>query len=154
LGGDDEGTGMAASYGNDAIYYLFTCNDYVWGSGPYAGSADDYFARGRTIADDHLRVNGPFFDAMPCAFWPRPAQGATPPVPPLALPDVPTLVVNATGDAETPVDQAETVYRRLDQGSLVEVDGGEHIVMTDGIPCAESLVAEFLVSGTTPAKKE
>jgi hypothetical protein len=46
------------------------------------------------------------------------------------------------------------VYRRLAQGSLVEVDGGEHIVMTDGIPCAESLVAEFLVSGAAPAKKE
>jgi hypothetical protein len=67
---------------------------------------------------------------------------------------VPTLVLVADADPITPVNQGDSVYRRLADGWLVTTRGGPHVTFGRGNPCPDRLVTAFLVSGTPPGARE
>lgn len=67
---------------------------------------------------------------------------------------VPTLVLGATADPATPVNNGISVYQHLADGYLVTQQGGPHVIFGRGIPCPDNLVTNFLVDDIVPANRE
>jgi hypothetical protein len=59
------------------------------------------------------------------------------------------LVIGTTGDAATPLDNAERVSRQLADGHLLVLDRAGHTAA--GAPCVDAVVGRFLVDGELPA---
>jgi hypothetical protein len=59
------------------------------------------------------------------------------------------LVIGGTGDAATPLEQAERVAATLAEGVLVVRDGEGHASYGSS-GCVRDLVAAFLIDGTVP----
>ena len=87
-------------------------------------------------------------DLGKCAQWPFPVPN---PPGPIELTDLPpVLLVNATGDAVTPLTDARTVAGQLPGSSSVMVDADEHGVYGYGVKCADTAVERFLVDLARP----
>jgi pimeloyl-ACP methyl ester carboxylesterase len=104
---------------------------------------------------DELEAISPRFGAsvanemLPCAFWPVPPSPVTGPV--VAQGSGPVLVIGSTGDAATPLEQAERVAANLAEGHLVVREGEGHTAYGSS-GCVRDLVAAFLIDGTVPAQ--
>ncbi|QDY77483.1 alpha/beta hydrolase [Streptomyces qinzhouensis] len=85
----------------------------------------------------------------PCAFWDRPAE-------PVTKVDnrVPSLILQAEWDSQTPLSTAQGMHRALKGSRMVTVDEGEtHGVYRYGISsCADTVGTDYLVTGKLPAK--
>jgi pimeloyl-ACP methyl ester carboxylesterase len=103
---------------------------------------------------DELEVISPRFGAsvanemLPCAFWPVPASPVTGEV--VAEGSGPVLVIGSTGDAATPLEQAERVAENLAEGHLVVREGEGHTAYGSS-ECVRDIVGAFLIDGTVPA---
>ena len=89
---------------------------------------------------------------MPCAFWAH-----APAEPPVAIDtDGPTniLIAQHRRDPVTPLRGGELLDERFgDRSRLLTVDGSGHGVFALGTnPCAQEVVAEYLVDGALPEK--
>jgi pimeloyl-ACP methyl ester carboxylesterase len=87
-------------------------------------------------------------EMLPCAFWPAPPRPITGPV--VAEGSGPVLVIGSTGDAATPVEQAERVAATLAEGVLVVREGDGHTSYGSD-RCVTEIVDAFLLDGTVPA---
>ena len=122
-------------------YAAFACADGQppSGSAPWEQFADDLAEAaprfGAAVANE-LRV---------CAFWPRPAADPVGDMTEAELADidVPVLVVGNTGDAATPLANAERVASLLPDARLVVVDTARHTAY-NGSSCVRDLVADYL----------
>jgi pimeloyl-ACP methyl ester carboxylesterase len=99
-------------------------------------------------------IFGPLTHAItPCAFWPT---GAREPLTRVSN-RVPTLIVQARGDVNTPWPGALAMHESLRASRLVSVPARLHGVYTqrvDGqppIPCIEAVVNDYLRTGVLPA---
>lgn len=93
-----------------------------------------------------------FYGDIPCLYWPTAGEVARPA--PLAAADIPTLVLGATADPATPVENGEAVYSRLEDGYLITTQGGAHVIFGRGDACPDEIVTAFLVDGTRPEERE
>ncbi|HVY48800.1 MAG TPA: alpha/beta fold hydrolase, partial [Minicystis sp.] len=144
------GTAAADPGMSDAIYYTFTCNDYGADAPTAAARQHRYLAGGRALWSDP-RVLSPYYGDDPCAYWPVTAKADPPP--PAALAGVPTMVVGANADGAVPFDQGVAVASRLDDGSLVEVDGGHHVMVGTGLSCVDAPATAFLLDLARPPQR-
>jgi pimeloyl-ACP methyl ester carboxylesterase len=87
-------------------------------------------------------------EMLPCAFWPVPPDPVIGPV--AAEGSGPVVVIGTTGDAATPLAQAERVADGLADGRLVVYEGEGHTAYLSS-PCVQDVVAAFLLDGTAPA---
>jgi pimeloyl-ACP methyl ester carboxylesterase len=90
---------------------------------------------------DALRV-GP---APLCVAWP---EASPPPVPPAALPQVPTLILEGQSDMRTPLEDAQAVAGRIPGTQVVAVPHTGHSVLgTDMSDCSHTAVTTFFQGG-------
>jgi pimeloyl-ACP methyl ester carboxylesterase len=87
-------------------------------------------------------------ELLPCAYWSvRTDQPPGPTTWPDSLP--PLLLVAATGDAATPIDDAERVHDRVPRSALLVRDGDGHT--SYGVSeCVRRAVRGYLVDGVVP----
>ena len=135
---------------SDAMYYAVECQDYVYNAGAGSGSEADrlaaFLAEGRAGGAESARFGAVYYDDMPCLFWPN-----QPPVDPrpAAIVDAPypTVVLVATTDPITPVENAIRIANRLRNVHVIIQTGGPHVIFGWGLPCPDNLVADYMVSG-------
>lgn len=128
-------------------YAAFACAD---GRPPSGSESWDRFA-------DELEVAAPRFGAAVanelrvCAHWPPPADDPIdePTASSLSGVQVPILVVGNTGDAATPLVNAERVAGLLPEARLVVVDSARHTAY-NGSSCVRDLVADYLAGQRLP----
>jgi pimeloyl-ACP methyl ester carboxylesterase len=135
---------------SDAMYYAVECQDYVYNAGAGSGSDADrlaaFLAEGRANGAERARFGAVYYDDMPCLFWP--GQPATDPRP-AAIVDAPypTVVLVATTDPITPVENAIRIANRLRNVHVIIQTGGPHVIFGWGLPCPDNLVADYMVLG-------
>jgi len=135
------------------VYYGVECNDYAYPGDTPAAVAEAYLRAGDAVEAGLPRFSSIFYMDMPCAFWPHGPTSAARPAP-LAAKGIPTLVLGATADPATPVNNGQRVYSRLDDGYLVTTQGGAHIIFGRGNACPDDLVTAFLVEDKMPDQRE
>ena len=93
-------------------------------------------------------ANG-WFNA-PCSFWPAAAQR---PVPVDGAQAPAVLLIEETFDAATPFGGALEARRLFPRSVLVEgVGGTTHAGSLSGVTCTDNTIADYLASGTLPAR--
>ena len=138
---------------SEAVYYGVECQDYG-----YPGSSPD------ERANLYLRAADPFeksiprlasivYSDLPCAYWPAASTDLTRPEY-LFAEGIPTLVLGATADPATPVQNGINVYQHLADGYLITTEGGPHVTFGYGNECPDALVTDFLVNDAVPAERE
>ncbi len=146
------GTAGADDGMSDAIYYAVTCNDYGLESPVESTRVKQYLAAGAELRAENARILSPYYGDLPCMFWPT--QKVAKVERALAIPTVPVIVVDATGDGATPYDMGESVFRGLGNGYLISIDGGKHVMYGEGNACADKPINELIVSLTPPSARE
>ena len=61
---------------------------------------------------------------------------------------IPTLIVASKADPATPYSQALTLRDQLEDGHLLTVSGGSHVMFGRGNSCVDEHVTDFIVEGT------
>ncbi|KXK21843.1 MAG: putative hydrolase [Chloroflexi bacterium OLB15] len=110
---------------SDGAYYAIDCSDYVYS----------------------LEQSDPV-----CPFWTLAQPPQERPAPLTA--GVPTLILNATLDPATPVQNGYDVAARLPDAYSITMEGGPHVIYGRGGTCPDDQVTAFLVSGEVPAARE
>jgi pimeloyl-ACP methyl ester carboxylesterase len=137
---------------SDAAYYVFTCNDYRYFDGSPDARARAYLRAGDAIERAIPRMQSVFYGDLPCVFWPRHGTPARYDSTPARA--IPTLILGATADPATPVEQSRAVARRLLRARLITTLGGAHVTFNRGDDCPDRLVKRFLIEGRLPAQME
>jgi pimeloyl-ACP methyl ester carboxylesterase len=127
-----------------ASYLGVLCAD-----GPHPGAGDQWWQ-----FIDQITREAPDFGAgignelLPCAYWPvDPVTSPGPTQWPVTLP--PILLVASTGDAATPIDDAQRVHAELANSVLVVRQGDGHTSYQVG-DCVTDAVRTYLVNGRPP----
>ena len=151
LNADTLETSIDSSF-SDAMYYAVECNDYnFFGNGPAARRAEAYLRAGDKVDEAVPHLSSVFYADLPCVFWPA---GNSPRPPALKAIGIPTLVLGATADPATPVENARNIYRNLSDGYLILKEGGSHVIFGYGDHCPDDLVTAFLVDEQRPPDRE
>jgi pimeloyl-ACP methyl ester carboxylesterase len=133
---------------SDAMYYAVECQDYVYNAS--AGSEADrtaaFLAEGRLNGAQDARFGAVYYDDMPCLYWPNTPVSDPRPAPIVNAP-YPTVVLVATTDPITPVENAIRIANRLTQATVIIQTGGPHVIFGWGLACPDQPVADFMVSG-------
>lgn len=137
---------------SDALYYAVECSDYGLGEGNAEARAEAYLRAGDVIDQSNPRFAPIFYGDLPCAFWPSDPPAERPAA--LIAKGIPTLVLGATADPATPVQNGERVFANLDDGYLITTEGGAHVIFGRGDSCPDDLVTNFLVDDLRPAQRE
>lgn len=133
---------------SDAMYYAVECQDYVYSAdaGDEAARTAAFLAEGRANGAQGARFGSLYYGDMPCLYWPN-----TPPADPRPAPIVnapyPTVVMVATTDPITPVENAVRIANRLSRATLVIQTGGPHVIFGWGLACPDDLIADYMVGG-------
>ncbi len=135
---------------SDAAYYAVTCNDYEYFNGAPAQRAAQYLQAGDMADQDVPRMNSIFYGDLPCVFWPRASD--VPQYDPGFATLIPTLVLNATADPTTPIEQGVAVADRLNNAYAITTQGGAHVTFARGNACPDDMTGDFLVNDVMPAK--
>jgi pimeloyl-ACP methyl ester carboxylesterase len=138
---------------SDAVYYGVECNDYYYPGESAQAAAEIYLRAGDEVDKNLPHFASLFYGDIPCPFWPLRTKNADRPAP-LVADGIPTLVLGATADVATPVNQGKQVFSRLADGYLVTVQGGAHVVYGRGDACVDDIVTAFLVKDQPPAQRE
>jgi len=137
---------------SDALYFAVECNDYALAGNTPEARAESYIRAGDQVDQSVPDLASLFYGDLPCAFWPgkplleRPAY--------LVAKGIPTLVMGATADPATPVDNGRRVFKNLDNGYLITMQGGPHVIYGRGNACPDDLVTAFLVESKLPTERE
>jgi pimeloyl-ACP methyl ester carboxylesterase len=137
---------------SDALFYAVECNDYNYFSGTADERAEAYIRAGDEVEKSNPRFGSIFYGDLPCAFWPGEPETERPAA--LAADNIPTLVLGATADPATPVENGKRVFENLDDGYLVTTEGGAHVIFGRGDACPDELVTAFLVDDQMPKERE
>jgi pimeloyl-ACP methyl ester carboxylesterase len=87
--------------------------------------------------------------SLMCVYWPD-VDRTLSPREPFRGAGIPTLVIAAEGDPATPYSQGAAVFEELDEGYLLSVSGGSHVMFGRGISCIDTAVTEFILEGNEP----
>ena len=150
----DSGSSSAEASGppgdSDAMYYAVDCADNAYFPGPAEARAKAYLQAGDTI-DTQVRFSRYAYQNFACVYWPHAGEGHYV-FDPSRLANVPTLIVGATGDSNTPAGNAERVHKMIAHSQLIMFEGGEHVMFSRGEKCVDDAVVAFLVRGKRPAE--
>jgi pimeloyl-ACP methyl ester carboxylesterase len=138
---------------SDAVYYGVECLDYPVPGNTSTERAETYLRAGDPTDAAVPRLGSVFYGDLPCAFW-LTAPEAGPRPGPLVAENIPTLVLGATADPATPVENGRRVYSHLADGYLITTEGGAHVTFGWGNACPDDLVTAFLVEGKAPEQRE
>jgi pimeloyl-ACP methyl ester carboxylesterase len=137
---------------SDAIFYAVECQDYGYPGATPNAKAENYLRAGDPIEAAVPHLASLFYGDLPCAYWPNATTNLTRPEP-LIAEGITTLVLGATADPATPVNNGISVYQRLADGYLITQQGGPHVIFGRGVECVDDLVTDFLVKGKTPRQR-
>lgn len=148
LAGDGSGlVEMADGYigfGDFEVYFAVSCLDAPWPT----GDPDAFFAAGKEAAKDSPHFGEALVnDYVRCAYWPvapKPVVATSAPGAP------PILVISTTNDPVTPYEAGVRVAETLQSGVLITNEGDGHGVASDGKPCIDDLVTDYLVNDVVP----
>jgi pimeloyl-ACP methyl ester carboxylesterase len=87
--------------------------------------------------------------ALDCVFWPG-VDHSQDPLAPFVGTGIPTLVIATQADPATPHVSGLAVYEHLDDGYLIDVTGGSHVMFGRGLACIDEAVTAFIIDGTGP----
>lgn len=141
-----EGGAFAIYWG---AFYGISCADY-------AVPAEDATEAARASIEDGLAQRKTYPRFFPyliglqpeCQFWPTLGEGTRPPL--FTGGDYRTLILNADADAATPIVNAQTIFERVPDASMVTVRGGPHVIYGWGESCVDRVVNDWLIDGTIP----
>jgi pimeloyl-ACP methyl ester carboxylesterase len=132
-----------------AAYYAVTCADYGIAGDTPAARADLVMAEAAAFAPQAPRLlRAHFAERLACAYWPETGPVERPA--PFAGGDYPTLILNADTDPITPVTMAYSVFDHVQNGYLVVMEGGPHVIWGRGLACPDQIVGNLLFDGTLP----
>jgi pimeloyl-ACP methyl ester carboxylesterase len=140
-------------YYSDAVFFGVECQDYGYPGSSPEEKAENYLEAADPIESSIPRLGSIIYGDLPCTYWPSATSDLTRPKY-LTLPGVPTLVLGATADPATPVNQGINVYRHLANGYLITKQGGSHVIFGYGNKCPDKLVTNFLVNNVVPPQHE
>ena len=140
-------------YYSDAVFFGVECQDYGYPGNSPDEKADLYLAAADPVEVSIPRLSSIIYGDLPCAYWPSATSDLTRPDY-LTLEGVPTLVLGATADPATPVDNGINVYQHLADAHLITQTGGPHVIFGRGNVCPDALVTDFLVNDVVPALPE
>ncbi|TQJ75305.1 alpha/beta hydrolase [Streptomyces sp. SLBN-31] len=135
-------TGAESAYGS--VQTSILCGDVPAPRDPEVYWRDVQRARTRDP------LFGPVANGInPCAYWDAPREKPT-----TIRPDLPALLVNATGDPRTTYAGAEAVRRMWPSSRLVTLRGADqHAVFgVYGSACADAAVDRYLATGRLPER--
>ena len=138
---------------SDAIFYGVECQDYGYPGATPAEKANNYLRFADPYEASIPRLASVIYGDLPCAYWPNASSDLTRPDY-LVAEGVPTLVLGATADPATPVNNGIQVYQHLADGYLITTEGGSHVTFGYGNECPDALVTDFLVNDVVPAQRE
>ena len=93
-------------------------------------------------------IRSSYAERLICAFWPDRGEVKRPE--PFAGGDYPTLILNADTDPITPVTMSYSVFDNVQNGHLVVMQGGPHVIWGRGYLCPDRIVADLMYDGTAP----
>ncbi len=137
---------------SDALYYAVECNDYAIPGDTPEARAEFYVRAGDAVDTELPDLASIFYGDLPCAFWPGNPPAERPAA--LTAENIPTLILGATADPATPVQNGERVFKGLSDGYLITMEGGPHVIYGRGDACPDDLVTDFLVDDEMPADRE
>jgi pimeloyl-ACP methyl ester carboxylesterase len=137
---------------SSASYYAINCTDYIFPGETPDERAENYLRQGDQIDETFKHFDSSFYSFLPCVFWP--GNSVSPAPAPLVAPGIPTFVLGATADPATPVQNARSIFQNLDDGYLITMEGGPHVIFNRGEPCVDDVITKFLVNGEKPASRE
>jgi hypothetical protein len=137
---------------DNTLYFVIACADHKILDGTPDAQATAYLQAGASIEASVPRLTNGFYGRLPCAFWPGDAPAKSPQ--PLIAKGIPTFVMGATTDPATPVQNGQRVFSHLDNGYLITMEGGAHVIFNRDDSCPDTIVKDFLLDGKTPAQRE
>ena len=146
--GDTSSTPSDPPGDSDAMYYGVDCADNAYFPGNPEARAKAYLKAGDAI-DSVIRFSRYAYQNFVCAYWPHAGEGHFA-FDPDWLANVPTLVIGATGDSNTPPGNAERVQQMIPGARLIMFEGGEHVMFSRGEQCIDDVVTAFLLSAKLP----
>ncbi|HSB00332.1 MAG TPA: alpha/beta fold hydrolase [Anaerolineales bacterium] len=138
---------------SDAIFYGVECQDYGYPGNTPDQKAENYLDAADPFETSIPRLASIIYGDLPCAYWPDATSDLARPEYLLAE-GIPTLVLGATADPATPVNNGINVYQHLADGYLITTEGGSHVTFGYGNECPDALVTDFLVNDVVPAQRE
>lgn len=130
--------------GYETIAYAFpamACADAVdEGTGPVLQEWRDTFKDAPILAPN-------MGTSYTCQFW---TAKSAPQLKLTAAGAPPILVVGTTGDSATPYEQAVSMSKQLESGTLLTLDGAGHGAVTGPNECIAKAVDNYLYEGKTP----
>ncbi len=134
-----------ASDNGTAVFWAVACGD----TGSWPRYTEQYE---RDAAKDKARypLYGDFAsNIMPCAFWDRPVEAATP-----MHKKANVLTVQNEWDSQTPLVSGQGLHKALKGSRMVLAAGGEGhgVYLSDPTSCANAPVNAYLATGKLPAE--
>ena len=143
----------SAEGGTFAIYwgafYGISCADYAGPTGDADATARASIEAGVAQRETYPRFFPYLIGLQPeCQFWPTLGEAARPPL--FTGGDYRTLILNADADAATPIVNAQSVFARVPDASMVTVRGGTHVIYGWGESCVDDVVNDWMIRGAVP----
>jgi pimeloyl-ACP methyl ester carboxylesterase len=129
-----------------AVYQSVTCLDTAMPGDTPEEETDNI--RGAAEAAEPTQ-RGAHESALDCVFWPG-VDHAQDPLDPFVGTGIPTLVIATEADPTTPYVSGLAVYEHLDDGYLIEVTGGSHVMFGRGMDCVDEAVTAYVIDGIGP----
>ena len=142
--------GIADSSYSPASYYAINCADYRESDQDNDTLARAIIADATAHATTAPRLLRTYYaERLVCALWPH--DGTVDRPEPFAGGDYPTLVLNSDTDPITPITQAYSVLDNVQNGHMVVMQGGPHVIYGWGYGCPDQIVSDMILRGDTPA---
>ena len=132
-----------------AAYYAVTCTDYGEDIPDREARAQEMIAQALSFAPQAPRLLRNYYEErLICAYWP--VQGLSDRPAPFAGGDYPTLILNGDADPITPITQSYSVLDHVQNGYMVAMAGGPHVLYGRGLACPDQIVTDLLLEGRLP----
>lgn len=132
-----------------AAYYAITCSDYDDAGDTTEAKVAQILADAKVFAPNAPRLLRTYYsERLACAYWPNHGPKTRPE--PFAGGDYPTLVLNADTDPITPAEMAYSVFDHVQNGHIVIMQGGPHVIWGRGYACPDQIVSDLMFDGTEP----
>jgi hypothetical protein len=132
-----------------AAYFAITCADYDDAGETPDAKAAAILAEAKAFAPSAPRLLRTYYsERLICAFWPH--HGPLQRPEPFAGGDYPTLVLNSDTDPITSAKMAYSVFDHVQNGSMVIMQGGPHVIWGRGLACPDQIVFDLIVDNVPP----
>ena len=143
----EESAPDASWYG--AAYYAITCSGYRSPEALPEDRARGIIASALARERPDLRMPRLYYsEPLACAFWPSDGPAARPA--PFAGGDFPTIVLTSDSDPITPFSMAKSVFDQVQNGSMIVMEGGPHVIWGRDLACPDTIITSLIIDGALP----